>query len=233
MAARARPKPESFAESIRRAISPPHNADGIRHGEASWRWRTLARQGKRARLVNVFVATVESLGGRIEPAGLEELDARINAVAAQLHITTQTALRNCFDEDWGREAATAAMIAEVAQREATVRGSADEHFAVSVVGRLLAALGQATLYASVNGDQMLAVPQLDARQAAEAISGLGLAIYDRLPGDELAAVASRVVGWTRSTLEVFRDQLRVGAWSSCPCGELHGQVAGTPRRLSS
>jgi hypothetical protein len=150
----------------------------------------LARQDKRARLVNDFVATVESLGGRIEPAVvLEELDARINAVAAQLHSTTQTALRNYFDDDWGCEAA-AAMMAEVAQREAAVRGSADEHFAVSVVARLLAALGQATLYASVNGDQMLAVPQLDARQAAEAISGLSLAIYDRRPGDELVAVSS-------------------------------------------
>ncbi|MEH1129904.1 hypothetical protein [Micromonospora sp. CPCC 206061] len=80
------------------------------------------------------------------------------------------------------------------------------------------------LYASVNGDGAAEVPQLDGRHAAEAISGLGLALHARPPGDDLVVVDAKVVAWTRATLEAFCEQLRAGVWSSCPCGELHGQV---------
>ncbi len=184
----------------------------------------VARQGKRARLVSDFVRTVEELGCRVDPAAVaEELDARINAIAAQLHVTTQTVLRTYIDDDWGRQAAQDLM-AELSDREAAVVGGPDELFAVRVIGRLVAALGQAMLYACVNDDHAQPVPQLDARRAAEAISGLGLAIHGVSSGDDLVVVSAQVVAWTRSTLEVFRDQLRAGAWSSCPCGELHGQV---------
>lgn len=184
----------------------------------------MARQGKRARLVNDFVTTVERLGGRVDPAMVaEELDARINAIAAQLSITTQTVLRTYIDDDWGHEAA-AAMMADLARQHADAAAGPDEHFAVRVVGRLVAALGQAMLYAAVNGDQGQPEPRLDAQQAAEAISGLGLALHERPPGEDLVAVSAQVVGWARTTLEVLREQLRAGAWSSCPCGELHGQV---------
>jgi hypothetical protein len=66
----------------------------------------VARQGKRARLVNEFVATVEALGGQVDPAVVsQELDARINAIANQLCITPQTVLRTYIDDDWGRQAA--------------------------------------------------------------------------------------------------------------------------------
>jgi hypothetical protein len=80
------------------------------------------------------------------------------------------------------------------------------------------------LYAAVNDDDTHPEPRLDTRQAAEAVSGLGLALHRHAPGDDLVAVDARVVMWTRTTLEVLRDQLRTGAWSSCPCGELHGQI---------
>lgn len=184
----------------------------------------MTRQSKRTRLVSDFVATVEALGGRVDPAVVaEELEVRINAIAAQLHITSQTVLRNYIDDDWGRQAATA-MMDEVTRRQVDEPAGPDEHFAVHVVGRLVAALGQAMLYASVNGDAAAEVPHLDGRHAAEAISGLGLALHERRPGDDLVVVDAKVVAWTRSTLEAFREQLRAGAWSSCPCGELHGQV---------
>jgi hypothetical protein len=93
-----------------------------------------------------------------------------------------------------------------------------------VVGRLVAALGQAMLYTAVNNDHAQIEPRLDARQAAEAVTGLGLVLQHRPPGEDLVAVDAQVVAWTRATLEVLRDQLRAGAWSSCPCGELHDQV---------
>ncbi|GFJ93123.1 hypothetical protein Prum_067650 [Phytohabitans rumicis] len=99
----------------------------------------------------------------------------------------------------------------------------DEHFAVRVVARLLAALGQAMLFATVNQDHTRPQPRMDPRAAAEAVTGLSMAVYHTPPGDDLVTVAGEIVGWTRSTLEVFRDQLSVHAWSSCPCEESHGQ----------
>ncbi|MEH1129903.1 hypothetical protein [Micromonospora sp. CPCC 206061] len=101
----------------------------------------MTRQGKRARLVSDFLATVEALGGRVDPAVVaEELEVRINAIAAQLHISSQTVLRNYIDDDWGRQAATD-MMAEVTRRPVDEPTGPDEHFAVRVVGRLVAALG--------------------------------------------------------------------------------------------
>ncbi len=182
----------------------------------------MARRGKFARLVDDFVATVAALGGSIDPAVVAaELQARIDAIATQLHVTTQTVLRTYIDDDWGREMATN-MMADVKGRAAKPAGP-PEHFAVRVAGRLLAALGQAMLYATTNGDPQQPVPAMDLRQAAEAVTGLGLAIHETPPGDQLVTVGADIVAWTRTTLEVFCDQLRSGAWSCCPCGEHHGQ----------
>ena len=59
----------------------------------------MARRGKFARLVEDFVATVDELGGRADPTMVAaELQARIDAIAAQLHVTTQTVLRTYIDE---------------------------------------------------------------------------------------------------------------------------------------
>ncbi len=121
----------------------------------------MARRGKFARLVDDFVATVGELGGSVDPAVVAaELQARIDAIAAQLHVTPQTVLRT---------------------------------------------------------------PAMDLRQAAEAVSGLGLAIHEAPPDGQIVTVGADVVAWTRTTLRVFRDQLGAGTWSSCPCGEQHGQ----------
>jgi len=183
---------------------------------------TVARRGKFARLVDDFVATVDELGGSVDPAVVaEELQARIDAIATQLHVTTQTVLRTYIDDDWGRQMATT-MMADVKSRAAEPAGP-PEHFATRVAGRLVAALGQAMLYATTNGDHQQPVPVMDLRQAAEAVSGLGLAIHEAPPDGQLVTVGADVVAWTRSTLRVFRDQLRAGAWSSCLCGEQHGQ----------
>jgi hypothetical protein len=173
-------------------------------------------------LVDDFVATVGELGGTVDPAVVAaELQTRIDAIATQLHVTTQTVLRTYIDDDWGRQMATT-MMADVKERAAVPAGP-PEHFALRVAGRLLAALGQAMLYAATNHDQQQPIPQLDLRQAAEAVTGLGLAIHDSPPGEQLVTVSAEIVAWTRATLEVFRDQLRAGAWSSCPCGEQHAQ----------
>jgi hypothetical protein len=51
-----------------------------------------------------------------------------------------------------------------------------------------------------------------------------MAINGCPPGEQLVEVGADVVAWSRATLDVFRDQLRTGAWTSCPCGEQHGQA---------
>ncbi|MEV6930887.1 hypothetical protein AB0M46_41235 [Dactylosporangium sp. NPDC051485] len=143
----------------------------------------MARRGKFARLVDDFVATVDALGGSVDPAVVaEELQQRIDAIAAQLRITPQTVLRSYIDEEWGRATATA-MMAEVQQRAAPT--GPPEHLAVRVAARLLAALGQAVIYAAINGDQQRPQPVLDLRRAGEAVSGLGLAIRDAPPDTPL------------------------------------------------
>ena len=59
----------------------------------------MARRGKFARLVDDFVATVDELGGSVDPAVVAaELQARIDAIATQLHVTTQTVLRTYIDD---------------------------------------------------------------------------------------------------------------------------------------
>jgi hypothetical protein len=173
-------------------------------------------------LVDDFVATVDELGGSVDPAVVAaELQARIDAIATQLHITPQTVLRTYIDDEWGRQMATT-MMADVKGRAAKPAGP-PEHFAARVAGRLVAALGQAMLYATTNGDHQQPAPVMDLRQAAEAVSGLGLAIHEAPPDGQIVTVGADVVAWTRTTLRVFGDQLRAGTWSSCPCGEQHGQ----------
>jgi hypothetical protein len=182
----------------------------------------VARRGKLARLVDDFVATVAGLGGSVDPAVVAaELQARIDAIAAQMHVSRQTVLRTYIDDEWGRQMATA-MMADVKRRAARPAGP-PEHFAVRVAGRLVAALGQAILYATTNGDHQQPVPAMDLRQAAEAVSGLGLAIDEAPPEGQIVTVGADVVAWTRATLQAFRDQLHAGAWSSCPCEQQHGQ----------
>ena len=120
--------------------------------------------------------------GRADPTVVAaELEARIDAIAAQLHITTQTVLRTYIDEDWAGQMAETMMADLQGRQAATVVPGAPEHFAVRVAGRLLAALGQAMLYATTNNDPRQPLPAMDLRQAAEAVTGLGLAVHECPP----------------------------------------------------
>jgi hypothetical protein len=69
------------------------------------------------------------------------------------------------------------MMADVRARNPVPAGP-PEHFALRVAGRLVAALGQAMLYATTNQDPQQPVPAMDLHQAAEAVTGLGLAISE-------------------------------------------------------
>jgi hypothetical protein len=181
----------------------------------------MARRGKFIRLVDQFVATVEQLGGTVDPVTVaEELQARIDATAAQLRVTPQTVLRTYIPEDWGIEAA-AAMMADIRKRERP--DGPPEHMAVRVAARLQAALGQVLIYAASNDDQQQPAPILDLKQVGEAVAGLGLAIQHVAPTSEYVTIGADTAMWTRTALETLCDQLRLGTWTFCPCGEDHGQ----------
>ena len=180
-----------------------------------------ARRGKFAQLVSQCVDTIEQLGGTVDPQVVaEELQARIDAVARQLRITAQTALRSYIPDDWGEQMAAETMATAHAL---TAPSGPAEHLALRVAGRLQAALGQALVYAAHNDDQQRPVPVLNLQHAGEAVSGLGIAVRDAPPGTEYVTIGADVAAWTREILEAFRVQLRTGAWTFCPCGESHGQ----------
>jgi hypothetical protein len=185
------------------------------------RGAVAARRGKFARLVTQCVDTIEQFGGTIDPQVVaDELQARIDAIAGQLRITAQTALRSYIPDDWGEQMATESI---AKTRELITPSGPAEHLAVRVAGRLQAALGQALIYAAHNDDQQRPYPVLNLQHAGEAVSGLGIAVRDAPAGAEYVTIGGDVAAWTREILEAFRDQLRTGAWTFCPCGEAHGQ----------
>lgn len=111
-------------------------------------------------------------------------------------------------KDWGRQTASAMMANVKRAPRAGDHQDQPEFFHPRVVARLLSALGQATLYAATNDDQRQPVPRLDLRLAAEAVTGLSLALHETSPGEQLVGVGGEIVAWTRVTLETLRDQLR-------------------------
>jgi hypothetical protein len=184
------------------------------HGP-TWQVRPARRRLRR---------TVDALGGSVDPTVVaEELQLRIDGIAAQMRVTPQTVLRSYIDDDWGQVTATA-MMAEVKQRAAPT--GPPEHLAVRVAARVLAALGQAMIYAAINKRPAAtstgpgSPPSRRSRVRSRAGHPRG---PTQCPVRHRRRRHRRLV--THATLEVLRDQLASGAWTFCPCDEHHGQDA--------
>ena len=174
-------------------------------------------------LVEDFASTAADLGCTIVPGvAAAELEARISALAAQLRISEQTALRTCFDDGWGRKMASD-LCRQLAEREALVDAEHGRELPVGGVARLVAGLGQALLYFSVNEASVDAPGGFSVKDASEAVTGLGLALAACSPGAVSVHVDGNIVVWAREAFQVFSDNLEQHRWSSCPCGEEHGQ----------
>jgi hypothetical protein len=173
-------------------------------------------------LVQDFVSTAAELGYTADRAAIAaELQARISAVATQLHVTEETALRNYLDDDWGREMARD-FCHQLAECTALVEAEPAREMPVQAAGRLVAALGQALLCYAINegsGDRRPG--DFSADDASQAVSGLGLALHATPPGAATVSVGGDVAVWTREALTAFSDNLRRGRWTSCPCGDRH------------
>jgi hypothetical protein len=174
-------------------------------------------------LVADFVRTTAELGGTIDPQVVAaELRQRIQFIAAQIGVTEATVLRTYIDDDWGRDMARQTY-RQIQERDARIDAAPGLELPLRSVGRLIAALGQAQLYATVNNAATDPASQFNPKEASEAVTGLGLAVTEH-PGDgTTVTVAGNVLAWTRDALTAFRDNLHQQRWSSCPCGEDCGQ----------
>lgn len=186
---------------------------------------SVARTKRFQALVRDFVSTAAELGCAVRPDVVAAaLETRISVVAAQLGMSEQTVLRTYLDDGWGRDMARDVCRELVAERAALVAGEDGLELPAGGVARLVAGLGQALLYFSANELTVDQVPgAFSVREASEAVTGLGLALAVSSPGAATVTVAGNVVAWARDALRVFSDNLEQRRWSSCPCGDNHGQ----------
>ena len=174
-------------------------------------------------LVADFVSTTAELGGSIAPDVVAtELKHRIRAIATQIGVTEATALRTYFPDAWGRDMARAAY-RQIQERDAHIDAAPDQQLPLRVVGRLVAALGQAMLFFTVNNGAADPACGFNPKETSEAITGLGMALTSPPDRDSLVTVSGNTLAWARDALIAFRDNLQHRRWSSCPCGEQHGQ----------
>ncbi|WP_158889067.1 hypothetical protein [Amycolatopsis anabasis] len=174
-------------------------------------------------LVEDFVTTTADLGGTIDPEVVAtELHERIRAIAVQLGVTEATVLRNYMPDDWGRDMARQTY-RQIQERDAHIDAEPDQELPLHAVGRLIAALGQAQLYYTVNDGANDPTCRFNAKEASEAVTGLGLALTSPPADSLMVTVGGNILAWTQSALSVFRDNLQQQHWTSCPCGEDCGQ----------
>ncbi|MDN5916920.1 MAG: hypothetical protein L0I76_17745 [Pseudonocardia sp.] len=209
------------------------------------------RTGKFRRLVEDFESALAELGGAMPAETVEGFLAdRITSVAAHMGVTEATALRSYFTEDWGRDMAHRAW-ADHRQQVRDLDAAPALWMPVGLLARLVAALGQAQLFAARNSGPHTTLaqpevgcrdaaaaqtgpagqawpvstpsPDFDAAAASQATSGLGLALHGAGPGAVQVWVDGAVAVQTGQALVGFAAALRARRWSVCPCGHEHGQ----------
>jgi hypothetical protein len=174
-------------------------------------------------LVNDFVATTADLGGVIDPQVVAiELRQRIQVIATQIGVTEATVLRNYMDDDWGGDMARQTY-RQIQERDAHIDAEPDQQLPLNAVGRLVAALGQALLFYTVNNAADDLTCRFNPKEATESVTGLGLALTSHPNDGSTVTVGGNILAWTKAALTVFRDNLQQQRWSSCPCGEDCGQ----------
>lgn len=170
-------------------------------------------------LVADFVTTTAELGGIIDPEIVAtELRQRIQAIAAQIGVTETTVLRTYMPEDWGRDMARQTY-RQIQERDAHIDNEPDQHLPLPAVGRLIAALGQALLFADVNNAASEPTSRFNQKEASQAVTGLGIALTTPISENAVVTVAGNILAWTNDALTAFRDNLQHQRWTSCRCGE--------------
>lgn len=174
-------------------------------------------------LVADFVTTTAELGATIDPDVVTvELRQRIQLIATQIGVTEATVLRNHMPHSWGRDMARQTY-RQIQERDAHIDAEPDQQLPLKAVGRLIAALGQGLLYDTVNNAADDPAGRFNPKEAAEALTGLGIVLTAHRGDGSPVTVPGNVLAWTKDALIVFRDNLAQQRWSSCPCGQDCGQ----------
>ncbi|WP_145984197.1 MULTISPECIES: hypothetical protein [unclassified Pseudonocardia] len=200
--------------------------------------QTEHQSSKFQRLVDDFADTCRARGIQVSLPVIEHgLRERIDEVAYHTGVDATAALRDYFADSWGAQMAER-FCADVEAGEARLASIPDAVIAVGLVGRLVAALGQAQFFAAVNtgpdaattthrrpadpdhepdsgpatsgshGTTGLA-PCFDVHTAADATAGLGLALSDASIGPDVAVAKIEIPGRVLAqTREVLEDLVR-------------------------
>jgi hypothetical protein len=170
-------------------------------------------------LVADFVATTAGLGGTIDPKVVAtELRQRIQFIATQIGVTEATVLRTYMPDDWGGDMARQTYPAVQGTRGAYRRRTRPA-LALHAVGRLIAALGQALMFADLNDAATDPACRFNQKEASQAVTELGLTLTGPPNDDATLTVRGKVLALAEDALTVFCDNLQHQRWTSCRCGE--------------
>lgn len=170
-------------------------------------------------LVADFVSTTADLGGTIDPEVVAtELRQRIQAIATQIGVTEATVLRTYMPADWGSDMARQTY-RQIQERDAHIDAAPGRPLPLPAVGRLIAALGQALLFADVNGAATDPACEFNQKEACQAVTELGIALTTPPNDDATVMITGKALALATDALTAFHDNLQHQHWTSCPCGE--------------
>lgn len=169
-------------------------------------------------VIDAAMHAAAQAGMSVERISVENLLAvQMMSVAARMGIAPVSALRYARPEpllqmlaDLVEAGATSAV------RPALVPGQRSS-LPVMVCGRLVEALAQAVKFAVANHDERIA------DHAVDLVSELGAALRQVADGADAVTAASGVFTEAASLLDEVAARLDGQGWSTCPCGQHHGQ----------
>lgn len=175
------------------------------------------RGGLFQNLVAQTAKVLEDRGLSVLPSAVVSvIDGLVESAVQRTAISSDEALRLVVPE----QVADLIVRAQREERHASVRPLREDEaraaIASTAVGQLINALSQAAKMAVTNGDKETAV------HATDLLSEFGAGITD-------TAVAARVgvqrgvLSEAAQVLDRVAECFEVGGWSTCPCGEDHGQ----------
>jgi hypothetical protein len=150
------------------------------------------------------------------------LAAKVEGVAAHAGMTPRTALTYCDP------AVIAGHIADFAagshDGNSAIRPVRTDNRSVQVrrrlIGRPMMALAQTVKYASSNGSEPVVA------HAADLLTELGGSVggkHDGRDGGDRIEIPVGVLTEAADLIRLAADRIKAGDWSSCPCGDEHGQ----------
>jgi hypothetical protein len=157
-------------------------------------------------------------GMAVERVSVENLLAvQMMGVATQMGIRPSSALRYAKAEPLVRTLAElAAAAGATAVRPARIPGQRSIT-PIIVCGRMIEALGQVAKFATANQDKRIA------DHAADLVTELGAALREMPEGDDAVTAATGVFAEAGTLLDDVAARMDSRFWSTCPCGQQHGQ----------